>query len=96
MATLALVSWSFAELSADYPSSAPNPCNTGGKGQYVPDQAECAHANRLEVGIPRGDLKGRPKDLGAHEFGHGGRFGCEFVTWCFKERATRDMEVRGK
>jgi hypothetical protein len=81
MATLALVSWSFAELCADYPSSAPISCNTGRTRQYVPDQAECAHANRLEVGIPRGNLKGRPKDLGAHEFGHGGRFGgCEAVA----------------
>jgi hypothetical protein len=75
MATLALVSWSFAELNSNYPSSARNPRNTRRKSQYVPDQAECAHANRLEVGIPRGNLKGRPKDLGAHEFGHGGQFG---------------------
>lgn len=25
--------------------------------------------------LPRGDLEGGPKDLSAHEFGHGGRIG---------------------
>jgi len=35
------------------------------------NQAKGAHANWLEIRIPRGDLESSPKNLGAHEFGHG-------------------------
>lgn len=42
-------------------------------GELVPgraDQTKSPHTDRLEIRVPRGDLKGGPKDLGAHELGH--------------------------
>jgi hypothetical protein len=57
----------------------------------VPNQAERSHANRLEVGIPRCDFEGGPKNLGAHEFGHGGR--CDMCCGLKSERG--ELGMRG-
>jgi len=42
-------------------------------GELIPSRAnetESSHANRLEVGVSRGDLERGSEDLGAYEFGH--------------------------
>lgn len=53
------------------------------------DQTESAHANGLEIRVPRGDLEGSPKDLGADEFSHGERCGGH---WCCPMRRIGEEE----
>lgn len=43
-------------------------------GKLIPgrtNEAKSSHANRLEIGVSRGDLECGAKDLGAYELGHG-------------------------
>jgi len=46
------------------------------------NEAKGSHSHRLQVRVPRGDLKGCSEDLGTDEFGH-----CEGV-WCSTEGTT--------
>lgn len=43
-----------------------------GGSSPIPDQTKSAHAYRLQIGIPRGDLEGSSEDLRAYELGHDG------------------------
>ena len=40
------------------------------KMKNVPNEAEGAHADWLEIRVPRGDLEGGPKDLRSYELRH--------------------------
>lgn len=77
-ATLWPVSWSFAELRG-------SASELTARREALPDEAECTHANGLEIGIPgpvlasvgtggtrapRSNFKGRAKDLGSHKLSH--------------------------
>ena len=37
--------------------------------------SDASTADRCGASVPAGDFKGRPKNLGSHEFGHGQVFG---------------------
>lgn len=42
------------------------------EGIAIPNQAKSAHADRLQIAVPRGNLEGGAEDLRAYELGHGG------------------------
>lgn len=57
-------------------------CKSSGVSAWFSRPGVCHYARVRRGGsVPRGDLEGGPKDLGAHEFGHGGQGagGCCFV-----------------
>lgn len=39
----------------------------------IPDESKGPHPNRLQFGVPAGDLEGGAEDLSTYEFGHDGR-----------------------
>lgn len=55
------------------------------------DEPESAHANRLEIRIPRGDLEGSPEDLGSDEFSH-----CELWWSNGRREECRSMLVESR
>jgi len=51
------------------------PMPTGWRSEYLlPSQIQNRTSCRVDGFLPRRDLKRRSKDLGAHEFGHGGQW----------------------
>jgi hypothetical protein len=56
--------------AASRESLGPTQTDTAQGKSTIPDQAKSSHANRLQVRIPRGNLEGGPKNLGADKFSH--------------------------